>query len=183
MQKPTMEVMKKEDIRMIVVHCTATYPGQVKDVVKWVEAGHKARGFATTGYHFIITRDGVIHQCRPMPMMGAHEPLVNRISVAVALEGGVDRQNKPEANYTPIQMQALALKLWQLHQTYTIEGLAGHRDLGVPKACPCFDTRSWWRDVGYPYALEYHGKISNEKRDANREMAKKIFEPLGEEYK
>lgn len=183
MQKPTMEVMKKEDIRMVVVHCTATYPGQVKDVVQWVEAGHKSRGFATTGYHFIITRDGSVHQCRPLPMMGAHEPLVNRISVAIALEGGVDRQNKPEANYTPEQYRALAIKIWGMQSQYKIESVIGHRDLGVPKACPCFNVPVWWHDIGYAYALDFFGVVSKGTAHGVAARAKLINEPLSDKYR
>jgi len=178
-----MEVMKKEDIRMVVVHCTATYPEQFPDVVKWVEKNHRARQFATTGYHFIITRDGKVHHCRPLPMMGAHEPLVNRISVAVALEGGVDEQNKPTANYTPAQMRALALKIWNLQLTYKIESIIGHRDLGVPKACPCFNVALWWNEIGFSYAMDFHGNVANgESGRVLGTMAKLIYGPLPEEY-
>lgn len=182
MEKLSMEVMKKEDIRVIAVHCTATYPDQFKDVVKWVEQNHRQRGFATTGYHFIITRDGRVHHCRPLPMMGAHEPLINRISVAIALEGGVDEQNKPTANYTPQQMRSLALKIWNLQLTYKIESVLGHRDLGVPKACPCFNVSKWWHNIGYPFALDFFGEMSREFGYEMSKSAKAINEPLSEEY-
>lgn len=38
----------------------------VENMVEALQADHVARGFADIGYHFYITRDGMIHRCRPV---------------------------------------------------------------------------------------------------------------------
>lgn len=61
----------KRDIREIIVHCTATPAGRdytVDDIRKW----HLQRGFSDIGYHYVIYRDGSVHEGRPVTMAGAH---------------------------------------------------------------------------------------------------------------
>lgn len=59
------------EVRLLVIHCSATrydrdYP------IEALRADHVARGFADIGNHFYITRDGMIHRCRPVNQIGAH---------------------------------------------------------------------------------------------------------------
>lgn len=61
------------EVHLLVIHCSATrydrdYP------IEALRADHVARGFADIGYHFYITRDGMIHRCRPVNQIGAHVP-------------------------------------------------------------------------------------------------------------
>ena len=56
-------VKSKRNIREIIVHCSATPDGKdftVDDIRKW----HKARGFSDVGYHYIVYRDGSVHDGR-----------------------------------------------------------------------------------------------------------------------
>ena len=58
-------------INKIVIHCTATPEGRehdVADITRW----HKARGFNTIGYHFLIHIDGTIETGRSIKKPGAH---------------------------------------------------------------------------------------------------------------
>ena len=51
-------------IKEIIVHCTATPEGKdytVDDITRW----HKERGFKTIGYHYVVYRDGSVHEGRP----------------------------------------------------------------------------------------------------------------------
>lgn len=58
-------------ITEIIVHCSATPEGKdytVHDIDRW----HRARGFKCIGYHYVIYRDGSIHNGRPVEQTGAH---------------------------------------------------------------------------------------------------------------
>lgn len=58
-------------INEIIVHCTATPDGKdytVEDITRW----HKDRGFKTIGYHYVVYRDGSVHEGRPLAEVGAH---------------------------------------------------------------------------------------------------------------
>ena len=47
-------------IDLIVVHCSATRVNQ-DFPVEALEACHKARGFRSIGYHYYITKDGMVY--------------------------------------------------------------------------------------------------------------------------
>ena len=51
------------NINEIIIHCTATPEGRhvtVADIDSW----HRARGFASIGYHYVIYLDGSVHAGR-----------------------------------------------------------------------------------------------------------------------
>ena len=54
-------------IDLIVIHCSATRATQ-RYTVDDCRRDHRARGFADIGYHYYITRDGVVHAGRPLYM-------------------------------------------------------------------------------------------------------------------
>ena len=65
----------------LVVHCSATPEGRdytVDDITRW----HKARGFDTIGYHYVVYRNGEVHVGRPEYVQGAHA----RDTIVTALE-------------------------------------------------------------------------------------------------
>lgn len=68
-------------INLIVVHCSATRVNQ-DFPVEALEACHKARGFKSIGYHYYITKDGMVYPCRPETEVGAHarHSLIRRYS-------------------------------------------------------------------------------------------------------
>ena len=47
-------------IDLIVIHCSATRATQ-RYTVDDCRRDHRARGFANIGYHYYITRDGIVH--------------------------------------------------------------------------------------------------------------------------
>ena len=55
-------------IDLIVVHCSATRVNQ-DFPVEALEACHKACGFRSIGYHYYITKDGMVYPCRKRPKM------------------------------------------------------------------------------------------------------------------
>ena len=53
-------------IDLIVVHCSATRVNQ-DFPVEALEACHKARGFRSIGYHYYITKDGMVYPAVQKP--------------------------------------------------------------------------------------------------------------------
>lgn len=135
-------------IEYIVVHCSATrvnIPFTEADLLRC----HRARGFKCIGYHFYITKDGVLHHTRPMAQVGAHALGFNLHSLAVCYEGGLDENGKPADTRTVQQRETLLRVLGELKQLYPGARIVGHYQLSanVHKACPCFDARGEYEDL------------------------------------
>ena len=97
-------------ISLIVVHCSATRITQ-NFTVEDLEASHRARGFTGIGYHFYITKDGVIYPCRPENKIGAHARHYNAHSIGVCYEGGLDENGQPADTRTPAGKKTIILIL------------------------------------------------------------------------
>ena len=129
-------------IDLIVIHCSATRATQ-RYTVDDCRRDHRARGFADIGYHYYITRDGVVHRGRPLHTEGAHAYGYNRHSIGICYEGGLDENGRPADTRTDAQKDTLSKLLNRLSQDYPDAGITGHRDLpGVRKECPCFDANA-----------------------------------------
>lgn len=147
----------------LVVHCTAT-PPSVKVDAAWVDRVHRKRGFRMCGYNAVVAGDGGWQDSddgyftRPIGQQGAHVgdcgPGWNGRSFGVSLAGGVDEDNRPDCNFTPVQMSTLQAGIetfLALHPNPSSVVVLGHRDLiaqthASPKACPCFDVQKWMHD-------------------------------------
>lgn len=137
-------------IAFLAVHCAAT-PATADigaaDIRKW----HRQKGWVDIGYHFVIRRNGKVETGRPVDMPGAHEPKINRNSIAICLVGGSPPIGSPEHkrglgenNFTPAQFTSLEKLLRELKAKHPAAEIIGHRDVpGVRKACPSFDVKSW----------------------------------------
>ena len=129
-------------INLIVIHCSATKVTQEVPVSSLM-ACHLARGFKTIGYHYYITKDGQLHQCRPEELPGAHARRYNAHSIGICYEGGLDANGKTADTRTQAQKHTLVTLLRSLKVDYPDAEILGHRDLPwVKKDCPCFDARS-----------------------------------------
>ena len=119
-------------IDLIVVHCSATRINQ-DFPVETLEACHKTRGLHSIGYHYYITKDGVVYPCRPE-----------------SEEGGLDAKGKPADTRTPAQKASLEDLLYSLVLDYPDAEILGHRDLPwVRKSCPCFDVKEWLKEIDF----------------------------------
>ena len=129
-------------IDLIVIHCSATRcdrPFPLEAVI----ACHRARGFATVGYHYYVTRDGTVHAGRPLYQEGAHATGYNRRSIGVCYEGGLDPHGQPADTRTDAQKVTLLKLMQRLKKDYPHARIVGHRDIPfVAKECPCFDART-----------------------------------------
>lgn len=136
----------------IVIHCAATGPAQdigVSEITQW----HRAKGWSTCGYHFVIRRNGSVEEGRPVEVPGAHVHGHNARTTGICLVGGLDANRcsctEFMAAYTPTQDAALAKLVKQLLQRWPRATVLGHRDYpDVKKDCPCFDVRLWCRAHG-----------------------------------
>ena len=134
-------------INLIVIHCSASPDGKPKSLERLVEE-HKARGFRTVGYHYIIEPSGLRLMGRTLQEVGAHVEGHNANSIGVCMIG------------TKKFTQAAWLKLRDTVQTLTKQfpdaRVVGHRDLSPDKnkdgkitprewlkLCPSFDVATW----------------------------------------
>ena len=71
---------------MITVHCSASQNGvsvSVAEIEKW----HKARGFNSIGYHYVVDVDGKVYDGRPVEKTGAHVENNNQGNIGICLVG------------------------------------------------------------------------------------------------
>ena len=133
-------------INEIIVHCTATPEGRDYTVAD-IRQMHKAQGWLDIGYHYLIYRDGSIHEGRNVDLVGAHCQGHNAQSIGVCYVGGVARDGKtPKDTRTPAQKDALVHLLMQLVCLYPGATIRGHRDFAA-KACPSFDATSEYKNL------------------------------------
>lgn len=142
----------RRQIDGIVIHCTATRPGQdltVEDVRRM----HKAQGWSDIGYHYLIRLDGRIETGRDVDIIGAHVSGHNAHTIGVCYVGGLDATGKPYDTRTYNQKQSLLNLLKMLRAAYPKATIKGHRDYSPDtngngsiepsewiKACPCFSA-------------------------------------------
>ena len=128
-------------INKIIVHCTATRPSQAC-TVEQIDQWHRQRGFDCIGYHYVIYRDGSVHEGRPLSKVGAHCVGQNSDSIGISYCGGVAEDGTtPQDNRTEAQKVALKQLIKELRQAYGNLPVYGHRDF-ANKACPSFDAKS-----------------------------------------
>lgn len=138
-------------IDFLVVHCSATPADRdigAADIKRW----HTDKGWRDIGYHYVIRRNGTVEKGRADTTPGAHEPRINRRSLAVCLVGGsppigsrAHQRGLGENNFTDAQFASLLSRLRELKVKHPNAEILGHRDVpGVKKACPSFDVKEWW---------------------------------------
>lgn len=125
------------EITRIILHCSATPEGKdftVADIDRW----HKARGWQGIGYHYVVYRDGSVHNGRDIAVAGAHTSGYNRDSIGVCYIGGVAIDGKtPKDTRTPAQRRALRVLVEQLRKQFPKATVHGHYEFAA-KACPSF---------------------------------------------
>ena len=128
-------------ITKIIVHCTATHAGRevsVAEITLW----HKARGFRTIGYHYVVRLDGRILVGRDESEAGAHCYGQNSCSIGVVYVGGLSAADGSPAD-TRTQAQKAALKRLIAALKSRIPGapVQTHREF-EQKTCQCVYTEA-----------------------------------------
>ncbi|MFY7953993.1 MAG: N-acetylmuramoyl-L-alanine amidase [Armatimonadaceae bacterium] len=152
-----MKITPMQNIKYIVVHCSATRATQDIGAAE-ITAMHRKRGWRTIGYHHVVRRNGKVETGRPESEPGAHTLGHNGHSIAVVMVGGVKADGvSAETNFTEAQYVGLRALLTILKGKYPSAWIVGHRDLSPDrngngrvekgewvKACPTFDVTAWW---------------------------------------
>ena len=151
---PDKSIVKKSKrvINEIIVHCTATPEGQ--DVtVNSIRQGHLRRGFSDIGYHYVIYRDGSIHDGRNVNISGAHCTGHNPHSIGVCYVGGLENipnvpyeKLPPKDTRTAAQKASLLKLLKELKALYPKATIHGHYEY-ANKARPCFKPKEEYKDL------------------------------------
>ena len=122
------------DIKYIAVHCTATSQNvKVETILKnW-----KALGWKRPGYHYLIDKDGTIHNLHPEEQFSNGVKGYNMQTINVCYIGGKDVDDRTDAQ------KAIMLGLLKdLKGRYANALIQGHRDFpNVNKACPRFNAK------------------------------------------
>ena len=127
------------EINEVIIHCSATKEGRdytVADIDRW----HRQRGWNGIGYHYVIYRDGTIHEGRNVQIMGAHCKKHNANSIGIVYIGGLDENGKPKDTRTNCQKAAMYNLLRSIKKLYPGVTIHGHNEFAA-KACPCFDVQ------------------------------------------
>lgn len=125
-------------ITLIIIHCSATPEGRSLSFEECRRDHIMHRHFRDIGYHFYITRDGTVHDERPIEKVGAHCEGHNSHSIGICYEGGLDANGKPADTRTEAQRKALKSLVERMHRLFPKALIVGHHDLNPRKACPCF---------------------------------------------
>jgi len=138
--------LKPEDVKLIVIHCSATRSDRHYSVDNLIATGVAKWGQAS--YHWYVLRNGNIVPILPESVRGAHARGYNRCSIGICYEGGINTKGKNDDTRTPQQKASLYELLKQLHRDYPKARIIGHRELPhVAKDCPCFTASSEYADL------------------------------------
>jgi N-acetylmuramoyl-L-alanine amidase len=147
---PDSAYRRRLDTTLLVMHCaqtTATQDFDAADIRGWHV---KENGWIDIGYHYVITRRGIVQRGRPKWAVGSHVAGFNGHSLGICLVGGCNAQKQEENNFTDAQWYTLERLTRDVLAAFpTITDICGHRDLpNVRKYCPSFDVSEWLHRVG-----------------------------------
>lgn len=154
--------MEKQKCKYLVIHCTATPEGREvtgAEIRRWhtspVSKG--GRGWKQVGYTDLFHPDGTVER-----LVANNEDAYvdgwevtngaagyNRVSRHIVYAGGYAKDGKTiKDTRTAQQRAAMAKYVKDFHRRHPDVKIVGHRDLGAPKACPCFDVAGWLKEIG-----------------------------------
>jgi N-acetylmuramoyl-L-alanine amidase len=134
-------ISNQRPIDSIIVHCSDSADDQT-----WIDAAeigrwHKARGFRTIGYHFVIKKDGTVEIGRALNSAGAHCKGFNLFSVGVCWVGRHDCN--PRQRAALVKLLKDLLKQFKLSEAQ----IYGHSHFDPNKTCPNISIPDLRRDV------------------------------------
>ena len=148
-------MIKREKTDTIVIHCSATPPTMDIGVEKIREWHVDDNGWDDVGYHYVITRSGVLQKARPEEMQGSHARAVNGTSLGICLVGGSNASGDWENNFTDEQFVSLKSLISDLIKRYEmpedfkqIKKIIGHYQVDDKKECPSFKVPEWLEKNG-----------------------------------
>lgn len=150
LEKTHPNTLKKSQrtINEIILHCSATPEG--KDyTTSQIKACHLQRGFSDIGYHYVIYRDGSVHNGRDINVSGAHCTNHNAKSIGICYIGGLDSTGKKAKDTrTDAQKKSLVKLVKQLLGLYKLPISAVHcHNEYANKACPSFKITDFRKEL------------------------------------
>ena len=137
-----MKPLKAQDVKWLVVHCSASRCNRPFTVERLIETGRQR--FGQPSYHYYVRRNGNVVPILPESVQGVHAVGYNHCSIAVCYEGGLDENGNAADTRTELQKASLYELLKQLRRDYPQARIIGHRELpNVRKDCPCFSTSEY----------------------------------------
>jgi len=137
-----MKPLKAQDVKWLVVHCSASRCNRPFTVERLIETGRQRFGQAS--YHYYVRRNGNVVPILPESVQGVHAVGYNHCSIAVCYEGGLDENGNAADTRTELQKASLYELLKQLRRDYPQARIIGHRELPhVAKDCPCFSCAEY----------------------------------------
>ncbi len=132
---------KRATTSLIVLHHAAAKNCTVEDIDRW----HKGNGWSGIGYHFLVRKDGTVHEGRPIWSVGAHAEGRNSNSIGVCSEGNLD-----DEKLTAEQLKSLRELLCYLKKLYPNATIKGHREVGATgcpgKRYPLAELKEFWNN-------------------------------------
>ena len=137
-----MELKKsKRKITRIILHCTATPEGRDMTVEEIRRIHVQEKKWKDIGYHYVIYRDGSVHEGRDVDKAGSHTKRYNSNSIGVVYVGGMTADNRhPKDTRTKEQRAALKALVKELKRLYPLASIHGHNEFAA-KACPSFNVK------------------------------------------
>ncbi len=138
----------REDTEYFIIHCAATTKSMdigANEIHKW----HLARGWAGIGYHYVVRRNGIIEEGRPVDTVGAHCKGENSHSIGICMVGGSKKENGKmvtDNNFTEDQFHSLSFLIDHLDTLYENCEVRGHSFFNPNKDCPSFNVTNWVDD-------------------------------------
>ena len=132
----TLFIKPNRQVDRIFIHCTATENASYNNI-KSIRRDHvENRKWSDIGYHFLITKDGKIHEGRSLENTPAAQRGHNRRSIAIVLAGL--RKEK----FTSAQYDALKAFCRDVNKSYSGQvSFHGHCEV-ASKACPVIDYKT-----------------------------------------
>ena len=125
------------EIKYIVLHCTAT--SQNAKVSSILNYWKNKLGWKSVGYHYLIDKQGIIHQLADEEEITNGVYGYNSVSLHISYIGGKDKDDRTEP-----QQEAQRVLVRMLRNKYPDAIIQGHRDFdNVSKSCPRFDVKDW----------------------------------------
>lgn len=124
------------EIHSVFLHCSAS-DNPTHDSVSTMQSWHIKRGFSEIGYHFFISKDGVIHDGRDLDKIPAAQKNHNTGSIAICLHG----LNKDK--FTTNQLESVKNLCNAIDTVYGSKKIKfrGHCEVSS-KTCPVFDYKT-----------------------------------------
>lgn len=150
LEKTHPNALKKSQrtINEIILHCSATPEG--KDyTTSQIKSCHLQRGFSDIGYHYVIYRDGSVHNGRDINVSGAHCTNHNAKSIGICYIGGLDSTGKKAKDTrTDAQKKSLVKLVKQLLSLYKLPISTVHcHNEYANKACPSFKITDFRKEL------------------------------------